>query len=86
MLRKLPTKDLAERGRTALEKSLSEFPPIKERLAMMVQFENSVFVVEYIIPGKTPEDAVLVARARVDRTNGFILSVETFLPHQSPRT
>lgn len=79
MAKKLKTEQLIERGRVALEQVLSEFQPMNERLSVVTEFEDGNLIVQYFTVGKRPEDAVLVARARIDRATGTVVSVEKYL-------
>lgn len=79
MAKKLSTVQLIERGRGALEQALSEFQPMNERLSVVTEFEGDNLVVQYFTVGKNPEDAVLVARACINRATGCVVTVETSL-------
>ena len=69
-------------ARDATRRALSEYPePSKEEQASWVlgkfELENEG-VFEIYIPSEQPQDAIVVSRARVDRSTGEV-SVEVFL-------
>lgn len=72
---------LQERARKLVREALRDCPPVpddyKTRLALCVRFEGNNRIFELYVDGSRPEDAVVVARATLDKDAGTGL-VETF--------
>jgi hypothetical protein len=79
MTKRIRPEQLTKIGSDAIEKSLTNRVLPGRDIAVVSGFDGNVEIVEYVRVGKRPEDGVLLARARVDRTTGEVISVETFV-------
>jgi hypothetical protein len=68
--------ELTERGSAAIEQALSGRELPERSVAVTSGFEGSVATITYVLVGKRPEDGVELARAKLDRATGKLLSVE----------
>lgn len=79
MAKRIRTDQLSTIGSQAIEKALFGHNVPERGVAVVTGIDGNTVTVRYALVGKRPEDAVVIALARLNRTTGEVISVETFL-------